>query len=70
MSLIVALDYVGACLESKGDQAPFVAIVQTFEDAFNINTTYYILDRFLWDASGNYPWGAVSVLVCEVSPHL
>ena len=36
MSLIVALDYVGACLDSKGDQAPFVAIVQTFEDALNI----------------------------------
>ena len=36
MSLIVALDYVGACLDSKGEQAPFVAIVQTFEDAFNI----------------------------------
>ena len=36
MSLIVALDSVGACLDSKGDQAPFVAIVQTFEDAFNI----------------------------------
>lgn len=36
MSLIVALDYVGACLDSKGEQAPFVAIVQTFEDALNI----------------------------------
>lgn len=35
VSLITALDAVGVCTNSKGEQSPFIAIVKEFEYLFN-----------------------------------
>lgn len=35
ISLLTALDAVGACTDSKGNRSPFISIVQEFEHLFN-----------------------------------
>lgn len=49
MSLIVALDSTKACVDTRGNQAPFIAIVNTFEIAFNIKMSnpYKMRDELL-----------------------
>ena len=49
MSLIVAIDNTNACVDASGNQSPFIAIVNTFEVAFNIKFTnpYKMRDELL-----------------------